>query len=77
MLYVLKCHSIIVCDGGAYVVLMFSVWLQHTFFQQHNCTTNDANHKYNSRAAQLYREKLHSAAIQAMKIHGTKVGICY
>ncbi|XP_034250252.1 ADP-ribosylation factor GTPase-activating protein 2 [Thrips palmi] len=45
----------------------------HTFFQQHNCTTNDANHKYNSRAAQLYREKLHSAAIQAMKVHGTKL----
>lgn len=53
---------------------MLSALLQHTFFQQHNCTTNDANHKYNSRAAQLYREKLQSAAIQAMKIHGTKVG---
>lgn len=46
---------------------------QHTFFQQHNCNTNDANQKYNSRAAQLYREKLHNAAIQAMKTHGTKV----
>ena len=29
--------------------------------------------KYNSRAAQLYREKLHHAAAQAMRLHGTKV----
>ena len=29
--------------------------------------------KYNSRAAQLYREKLHQAAAQAMRLHGTKV----
>ncbi len=29
--------------------------------------------KYSSRAAQLYREKLHQAAAQAMRLHGTKV----
>ncbi|KAF4517162.1 hypothetical protein B566_EDAN006461 [Ephemera danica] len=33
----------------------------------------NANAKYNSRAAQLYREKLHQMAIQAMRVHGNKV----
>jgi len=44
-----------------------------TFFRKNNCTTTDTQVKYNSRAAQLYREKLHQSASQAMRLHGTKV----
>lgn len=43
------------------------------FFRQHNCTTTDAQQKYNSRAAQLYRDKLHATAQHAMKTHSTTV----
>lgn len=46
-----------------------------TFFRSQNCTTTDTQMKYNSRAAQLYREKLHHSAAQAMRLHGTKVHI--
>lgn len=45
------------------------------FFRSQNCNTNDAQVKYSSRAAQLYREKLHQAAAQAMRLHGTKLFI--
>ncbi|GIY07086.1 ADP-ribosylation factor GTPase-activating protein 2 [Caerostris darwini] len=45
------------------------------FFQQHGCGSQDAQQKYNSRAAQLYREKLHHQAVSAMRVHGTKVHI--
>ncbi|KAF0883208.1 PACN2 protein, partial [Crocuta crocuta] len=44
-----------------------------SFFHQHGCTTNDTNAKYNSRAAQLYRERIKSLASQAMRKHGTDV----
>ncbi|CAH0560681.1 unnamed protein product [Brassicogethes aeneus] len=37
------------------------------FFQQHNCETSDAQKKYNSRAAQLYKEKLSHAALHSLK----------
>ncbi|XP_067142342.1 ADP-ribosylation factor GTPase-activating protein 2 isoform X2 [Centruroides vittatus] len=46
-----------------------------SFFQQHNCQTADAQQKYNSRAAQLYREKLYHMASNAMRLHGTKLHI--
>lgn len=45
------------------------------FFRSQNCNTTDAQVKYSSRAAQLYREKLHQAAAQAMRLHGTKLFI--
>ncbi|NXO04044.1 ARFG3 protein, partial [Rhinopomastus cyanomelas] len=41
------------------------------FLHQHGCTTNDTNAKYNSRGAQLYKEKIKSLATQAMRKHGT------
>lgn len=43
------------------------------YFRQHNCTTTDAQQKYNSRAAQLYREKLNAAAQRALTKYGTNV----
>ncbi|CAK9825135.1 ADP-ribosylation factor GTPase-activating protein 2 [Anthophora retusa] len=43
------------------------------YFSQHNCTTTDAQQKYNSRAAMQYREKLAQASAQAMRRYGTKV----
>lgn len=46
---------------------------QMAFFSQHGCTANAANTKYNSRAAQLYREKIKTLATQATRRHGTEV----
>lgn len=43
------------------------------FFNQHGCTSSAANTKYNSRAAQLYREKIKSLATQATRRHGTEL----
>jgi len=46
-----------------------------TFFRGQNCTTKDTQQKYNSRCAQLYREKLHHLGAQAMRLHGTQLHI--
>ncbi|XP_035875599.1 ADP-ribosylation factor GTPase-activating protein 3 isoform X2 [Phyllostomus discolor] len=42
-----------------------------SFFHQHGCATSDTNAKYNSRAAQLYRDRIKSLASQATRKHGT------
>ncbi|XP_043565313.1 ADP-ribosylation factor GTPase-activating protein 3-like isoform X7 [Chiloscyllium plagiosum] len=47
----------------------------NAFFRQHGCNTNDTNAKYNSRAAQLYREKLRSLAVAATRKYGTRLWI--
>ena len=51
------------------------LYLQTSFFRQHNCDTTDTQLKYKSRAAQLYRDKLHGEAAKAMRMHGTKLFI--
>lgn len=43
------------------------------FFSQHNCITTDAQKKYNSRAAQLYRDKLHQLATSSLQTNPDKV----
>uniref|UniRef100_A0A8D2ZQE5 ADP-ribosylation factor GTPase-activating protein 2 n=1 Tax=Scophthalmus maximus TaxID=52904 RepID=A0A8D2ZQE5_SCOMX len=43
------------------------------FFRQHGCSTNDTNAKYNSRAAQMYREKVRHQANAALSKYGTDV----
>ncbi|XP_078405712.1 ADP-ribosylation factor GTPase-activating protein 2-like [Cetorhinus maximus] len=42
------------------------------FFRLHGCMMKDANAKYNSRAAQLYREKVRTAATAAVERYGTE-----
>ena len=46
-----------------------------TFFRSHNCQTTDAQQKYNSRAASMYRDKLSQEATKAMRLYGDKVNM--
>ena len=55
--------------------IYFNQFFQASFFRQHNCNTTDTQLKYKSRAAQLYRDKLHGEAAKAMRVHGTKLFI--
>ncbi|XP_045487511.1 ADP-ribosylation factor GTPase-activating protein 3 isoform X2 [Pieris rapae] len=43
------------------------------FFRTHGLVTDDARQKYNSRVAQMYRDKLNTMSEQAMKTYGTKL----
>ncbi|XP_053722494.1 ADP-ribosylation factor GTPase-activating protein 2 isoform X1 [Synchiropus splendidus] len=45
------------------------------FFRQHGCSTNDTSAKYNSRAAQMYRDKIRQLANTAMSKYGTDLWI--
>ena len=51
--------------------------LQTSYFRQHGCSTNDAQQKYNSRAATMYRERLRTLANKAMQTYGNKVRFVY
>nr|XP_029508305.1 ADP-ribosylation factor GTPase-activating protein 2-like [Oncorhynchus nerka] len=45
------------------------------FFRQHGCSTNDTTAKYNSRAAQMYREKIRQQANTALSKYGSDVSV--
>ncbi|XP_041351686.1 ADP-ribosylation factor GTPase-activating protein 2-like isoform X2 [Gigantopelta aegis] len=47
----------------------------YAFFHQHGCDSTDAQKKYHSRAAHLYREKLLTRTQNALRLHGTKLHI--
>lgn len=47
--------------------IFFIIMFQSQFFMQHNCITADAPKKYNSRAAQMYRDKLNQLAVNSLK----------
>ncbi|RWS27262.1 ADP-ribosylation factor GTPase-activating protein 2-like protein, partial [Leptotrombidium deliense] len=46
---------------------------KNSYFQEHNVTTKDAQQKYNSRAAELYRGKVSQLAHTAMRQYGCQL----
>lgn len=65
-----SCSVLLRCGYGC-----FTSCLQTAFFRQHGCSTNDTNAKYNSRAAQMYREKIRQLANAALAKYGTDVSL--
>jgi ADP-ribosylation factor GTPase-activating protein 2/3 len=45
------------------------------YFRSHGCTTKEAHAKYNSRAANMYKEKLSTLASSTQRMYGTQVGL--
>ncbi|XP_033218508.1 ADP-ribosylation factor GTPase-activating protein 2 isoform X2 [Belonocnema kinseyi] len=43
------------------------------YFAQHNCMTNDAQQKYTSRTAMMYKDKLSQASAKAMRHYGKRL----
>lgn len=61
--------------GNFFLKCDFFFYLKTAFFRQHGCSTNDTNAKYNSRAAQMYREKIRQLANAALSKYGTDVSV--
>lgn len=68
-----KMHECHFKRGSLLLFFYDGVWVKMAFFRQHGCTTNDTNAKYNSRAAQMYREKIRQLANAALSKYGTDV----
>lgn len=73
MAYVINIVCADCCDVMHY--LPFCLLLKLAYFRQHGCSTNDTNAKYNSRAAQMYREKIRQQANAALSKYGTDVSM--